>query len=63
MELNRKVPAMTVGGKEIKDECQYCGNIFECELFRQGHGIRQQRENITKMFKCQARHEKARKKE
>ena len=54
---------MNVGGKEIKDECQYCGNILECELFRQGHGIRQQRENITEMFKCQARHEKTRKKE
>ena len=63
MGLNRKVAAMTVGGKEIKDECQYCGNILECELFRQGHGIRQQRENITAMFKCQARHEEKRKKE
>ena len=30
-----------VGGKEIKDECSHCGNILECELFRQGHGIKQ----------------------
>ena len=42
-----------VCGKEIKDECSHCGNILECELFRQGHGIKQERENIAKMIACQ----------
>lgn len=28
---------MQIAGKEIKDECSKCGNILECELFRQGH--------------------------
>ena len=28
---------MKVFGKEINDECSKCGNILECELFRQGH--------------------------
>lgn len=45
-----------VCGKEIKDECSRCGQILECELFRQGHGIKQERENITKMIACQMRH-------
>ena len=44
---------MKVFGKEIKDECSKCGNILECELFRQGHGIKQERENIAKMIKKQ----------
>ena len=33
---------MEICGKEIKDECSNCGNILECELFRQGHGIKQE---------------------
>lgn len=45
-----------VCGKEIKDECSKCGQILECELFRQGHGIKQERENIAKMIECQMRH-------
>ena len=32
---------MKIMGKEINDECSKCGNILECELFRQGHGIKQ----------------------
>lgn len=44
---------MQIAGKEIKDECSRCGNILECELFRQGHGIKQERENIAKMIECQ----------
>ena len=31
---------MKIMGKEINDECSKCGNILECELFRQGHGIK-----------------------
>lgn len=46
--------------KEIKDECSSCGQILECELFRQGHGIKQERENITKMIACQMRHRQKR---
>lgn len=51
---------MKVAGKEIKDECQYCGEILQCELFRQGHGIKQERYNITEMLKCQFRHKEKR---
>jgi hypothetical protein len=47
---------MKVGGKEIKDECQFCGEILTCELFRQGHGIHRERENITQMVRCQMDH-------
>lgn len=51
---------MKVFGKEIKDECSKCGQILECELFRQGHGIKQERESITKMIACQMRHRQKR---
>ena len=51
---------MEVCCKEIKDECSKCGNILECELFRQVHGIKQERENITKMVACQMRHREKR---
>ena len=34
---------MRICGKEIRDECQHCGQILDCELFRQGHGINQDR--------------------
>ena len=47
---------MKVFGKEINDECSKCGNILECELFRQGHGIKQERENVAKMIECQMKH-------
>lgn len=51
-----------VCGKEIKDECSKCGQILECELFRQGHGIKQKRENIAKMIACQMKHREEREK-
>lgn len=51
---------MKILGKEIKDECQNCGEILQCGLFRQGHGIKQERCNITEMLKCQFRHEEER---
>lgn len=47
---------MLIAGKEIKDECQHCGEILLCELFRQGHGIKCNRENVTKMVRCQLEH-------
>ena len=47
---------MRIMGKEINDECSRCGNILEFELFRQGHGIKQERENIAKMIECQMKH-------
>lgn len=53
---------MNVRGKEIKDECSKCGNILECELFRQGHGINCERCNIAKMIECQMNHRKEREK-
>lgn len=52
---------MKIFGKEITDECQHCGSVLECELFRQGHGIREERKNIAKMFACQMEHEMNRK--
>lgn len=53
---------MRIAGKEINDECSKCGNILECELFRQGHGIKQERENVAKMIECQMNHRKGREK-
>ena len=51
---------MKIYGKEITDECQYCGEVLQCELFRQGHGIKQERTNITEMFACQMDHNRQR---
>lgn len=53
---------MQIMGKEINDECSKCGNILECELFRQGHGLRQERENVAKMIECQMKHREERSK-
>lgn len=53
---------MKIMGKEINDECSKCGNILECELFRQGHGIKQERENVAKMIECQMKHRERREK-
>ena len=51
---------MRIAGKEINDECTKCGKFLTCELFRQGHGIRQERQNIAKMLSCQMKHEEKR---
>ena len=51
---------MKIYGKEIKDECQYCGEVLQCELFLQGHGIKRDRENVTEMVSCQMNHQKKR---
>lgn len=53
---------MKIMGKDINDECSKCGNILECELFRQGHGLRQERENVAKMIECQMKHREEREK-
>lgn len=53
---------MQIFGKEINDECKYCGDILECELFRQGHGIKQPRSNISQLFSCQMNHAEKREK-
>lgn len=53
---------MRIAGKEIKDECSKCENILECELFCQGHGIKQERENVAKMIECQMKHREGREK-
>lgn len=42
---------MQIYGKEIKDECSKCGEVLQCELFLQGHGIKRDRENVTEMVK------------
>ena len=46
--------------KEIKDECSKCGEVLQCELFLQGHGIKRDRENVTEMVSCQMEHQKSR---
>lgn len=51
---------MKIAGKEIRDECQYCGDVFQCKLFLQGHGIRQERINVSKMVQCQLDHREKR---
>lgn len=47
---------MQIAGKEINDECLECGEMLQCELFKQGHGIRQKRNNVGEMFSCQMKH-------
>lgn len=54
---------MQIFGREIKDECSVCGSVLECELFKQGHGIKQERSNITELFACQMEHQKKREKD
>lgn len=49
---------MKIRNKEITDECTKCGQMLQCELFKQGHGIGMERSNITEMMKCQFKHEK-----
>lgn len=51
---------MQIYGKEIKDECSKCGEVLQCELFLQGHGIKRDRENVTEMVSCQMKHQKSR---
>ena len=51
---------MRLSGKEIKDECEKCGEVLVCELTRQGHGIGQSRINMTKMVACQMQHKEKR---
>ena len=49
---------MKIGHKDIDDECTKCGQMLECKLFRQRHGIGLERENVTEMLRCQFRHER-----
>lgn len=51
---------MLIFGKQITDECSRCGKVLECELFRQGHGIKCDRQNISKMLECQFEHREKR---
>ena len=53
---------MKIGSKEINDECKDCSEVLQCELFRQGHGIGQQRENVAAMIVCQLEHQGKQKK-
>lgn len=46
---------MQIYGKEIKDECSKCGEVLQCELFLQGHGIKRDRENVTEMVSADTR--------
>lgn len=60
--IGRRDAAMRILGKEIRDECQYCGEIFVCELFKKGHGIRCDRENVSELVACQMKHREKREK-
>ena len=51
---------MVVGGKNIDDECALCENFLKCNLMRQGHGVSQKRNNVSKMVVCQLRHREKR---
>lgn len=42
------------------DICSQCGEIFTCELCKQGHGIKQERMNVSQMVLCQMAHEEKR---
>lgn len=53
---------MRIAGKEINDSCLECGEMLQCDLFKQGHGIRCERENVTKMLRCQIKREEERRK-
>lgn len=51
---------MIACGKEITDECSKCGFVFECELFRLGHGIKTERSKVREMVECQINHKNKR---
>ena len=51
---------MLIFGKQITDECSKSVQVLECELFRQGHGIKCDRQNISKMLECQFEHREKR---
>lgn len=53
MELKKK---MKIAGKEIKGECAFCGNVLQCELFKNGYGIKTERKNISQLLECQFKH-------
>lgn len=47
--------------RNVKDECEKCGKIFECDLCRVGHGIMCKRDRVSEMVRCQMQHEEKRK--
>lgn len=56
LDIGIKEIIMKICGKEIRDECKNCGDVLECELCRQGHGIGRERSNVMEMLKCQFSH-------
>ena len=57
--LNRRKTMNSL--KDVQDTCKDCCEIFTCELCKQGHGIKQERSNVSKMIGCQIDHRKKRK--
>lgn len=49
--------------KDIKDECKDCGELFTCELCKDGHGIKRERSRMTEMLRCQLKHMEEREKQ
>lgn len=54
---------MKINGKDINDACYECGEVLQCELFLDGHGINRERKRITEMIKCQLSHKRTIKRE
>lgn len=49
-----------IRGKEIKDECELCGELTVCPLFMDGHGFNGERKRISDMVRCQRDHKEKR---
>ena len=52
-----------IRGKEIKDECELCGELTLCPLFLDGHGFNGDRKRVSEMVKCQIEHKQRRAKD
>ena len=49
-----------IRGKEIKDECEFCGELTLCPLFMDGHGFNGERKRMSDMVRCQRDHKEKR---
>lgn len=47
---------MRLGNVYFEDECAHCGQVLECELCRDGHGVGRPRARMTEMVRCQFEH-------
>lgn len=47
---------MRLGNVYFDDECAVCGNVLECDLCKDGHGIGRERTRMVEMVRCQFEH-------